>query len=61
MWLLVIRKNGRSVFHSPHVDRATAEAWKKCKEHEGEDCELVEVQNDDLEDFAEFVKKCVGD
>lgn len=55
--MLVTRAAGGYKFHSLHATRAEAHAWLKCKEHDGDDCEIVEVVNDDLEEFAEAVAK----
>lgn len=57
MWLLVLSRQGGYVFHSVHKDKATADQWKKCKEHDNEDCALVEITADKLEEFTEEVER----
>lgn len=57
MWLLILSRSGGYVFHSAHRDKATAEAWRKCKEHDNEDCALVEITGETLDDFVEAVTK----
>ncbi len=57
MWILAIGHKGGYTFHSLHRDKATAEAWQKCKEHDGADCTLVEVSGEQLDDLAAELDK----
>lgn len=40
------------VVHSVHSELTTAEAWAKCKEHDGSDASVVELDRDLLDGVA---------
>jgi hypothetical protein len=54
-YILMISKKGCYVFHSVHADKATAEEWLKCKQHDGEDCALL------LFESKECITDCIND
>jgi hypothetical protein len=59
LWLLIISAKGAYKLHSAHTTSARAEEWKECKTHDGDDCEVVELDKDSASDLFEVLGKAI--
>lgn len=55
MWIVLLSCKGGFKVHSTHVDKAKAECWRLCKEHDGEDSSLAEIADDLVFEMSEML------
>lgn len=57
MWLLVISQKGGYRFHSAHSSLAEAKSWEACKQHDGEDTQIVSMSWQEAQDLMAYIEK----
>lgn len=57
MWLVLVSCKGGYKVHSAHPDEQTARQWAKCKEHDGVDAAVAEIDSELVEKMVVEVSK----
>lgn len=57
LYAVIISIKGGYKLHSVHPDLATAQAWAKCKEHDGDDTTILTMDAATLEEIERFLEE----
>lgn len=56
-WLMLVSRKGGYRVHSIHATEDHARSWAECKEKDGEDTAITEIEEDELLDLKEMIEK----
>lgn len=49
LYVLMLSRSGGYLSHSVHETKPEAEAWDKCKQHDGEDTSILTLDEDTID------------